>query len=56
MLAKGQDKMRIEENAIFPTYNMLPTRDFQLFFPCVLPGSLFFFFLYACLQANSLVY
>ena len=42
MLAKGPDKMRTEKNTIFPSYNMLPTRDFKLFFPCVLPGSLFF--------------
>lgn len=30
MLAKGLDKMGTESNTIFPTYNMLPTRDFKL--------------------------
>lgn len=54
MLAKGLDQMRAEKNTIFPNYNVLPTRDFKLFFPCVSLGN--FFFLYACLQANSLVY
>lgn len=44
MLAKGLDQMRAEKNTVFPSYNMLPARDFKLFFPCVSLGNLFFFF------------
>ena len=42
MLAKGLDQMRAEKNTIFPNYNVLPTRDFKLFFPCVSLGNFFF--------------